>query len=49
MLNISLISKDKIGVLHQIWWELFKTDTTVISALAIYRVEKLVVMFSCIN
>ena len=42
MLNISDMYKDKEGLRHQIWREFFKTDTTVMSELAIYRIAKLV-------
>ena len=38
MFNTSLISKDKIGVCHQIWGYLIGLNATVMSELAIYMV-----------
>ena len=49
MLNISLISKDKGRVSHQIWGYLFEPDATVISELAIYRVGKPIEIFCFIT
>ena len=43
------MSKDKVGLRHQIWGQLFKPDTTVMSELAIYRDGKLAAMFCCIT
>ena len=45
MLNILLISKDKVEVLHYFLEYISELDTTVLSELAIYVVSKLIVTF----
>ena len=45
MFNISLMSKDKVGVWHHFLGQLCELDATVMSELAIYRVGKLIAMF----
>ena len=49
MFNISLISKDKVVVWHYFLGYLFELDATVMSWMAIYRVQELVATFCFIT
>ena len=49
MFNILLISKDKVVVWHYFLGYLFELDATVMSKLAIYRVQELVATFCFIT